>query len=140
MVLTKRKVLGDVLKYLLSSFFCLESATVKNTSGSTVTVTEPVGYPVKLTGSQLCLAVAGDEANVVGLILTQSSFEELANNAITAGPHSILKRGPAVVDLDQLPTLDCEGAAFNVTTLATRLLTLDIVCRSEPETVSEQTT
>lgn len=137
--LSQKQRLSDVLLWEVSPLFCRASAKVKNGSGANVDILDPTGYPVKSDGiGGYALAFAGDEANVIGLLMFNDEF------TVNAGLYSatllpVLVRGPAVYDPLQLPANDAAGAAFNNATLQTALKTLNFVAKSEPSTQYTQT-
>lgn len=139
-VLTRRRSAGDMFKYILSPAVCLVSGIFRNTSGGTLTNAYPMGQPVKVSSGKYVPVVAGDEANAVGLVWTDEKIASLANNTDYSPNLAFLRKGPAVVLIDALPTLDLAGGTLNWTTLATALLAQDITLKSDPVTTSIQTT
>jgi len=140
-VLTSKKKQGDLLIAFFHQGFNFDSAKVKNAGGGTVTITDPLGYPLKTDGAGgYALALAADAANVIGLIISPQTTITLAAGASTTRPCQILARGPAVLDKQMLPTLDLAGAAITLATLVTALQALQIRFMTEPVTSSTQAT
>lgn len=134
---TENKKLTDLLRWEVDNGqqgFCRDEATIKNTLGQSVTLTDPCGYPLKYVTDHYELACAGEEATVDALLLATEDFEALANNATTTKKYPILVRGPAIIAKAGLPTVDQDGtpAAFTLATLITALLALNIVTNVEP--------
>jgi hypothetical protein len=92
-----------------------------------------LGYPVlALTGGSYPLAVAGDEANVAGLILVnQGQPLDLAFNTVSTDKYVILTRGPAIIAPSAMPTVDGLGDNFTMATLYARLEALGIKVASQ---------
>lgn len=143
---TKKKVMGDILKYVLNMDYCCVSAKVKNGTGGTLAaVSDAVGYPVKLNGSDWEMVQDTDEANATGVIVNDpegNGIESLAAGASTAGEFAILRRGPAIIAQDEIASADSEASAYTQATLITALEALSppIECRDYPSKTSQQTT
>jgi hypothetical protein len=144
--LTSPRKLGDLVIWEAYQDYCRESGTIENSSAvaATLEATDPVGYPLKSDGSGgYAFAEAGDEANVIGLLLAQETIPVVASGgaARTGNPYAILARGPAIVNEDQIVVADIiDGSAMTLATIKTALAALDIVCRAEPTKSSTQTT
>jgi hypothetical protein len=107
---------SDVFLEVPSPLYGLVSAPLRNVSGSALTLTkqELIGHPVKFTGGNYQLLVAGDEANATGLVFApDADIQALANNTNTTHKFAILTRGPAVVNLANIKS------GFTVATLIT---------------------
>ena len=134
---------GDLLLDRQSVKFSMESGTVQHT-GVTASddKVDPVGQPVKLTGSQWQLVLAGDEANATGLIVHGVSIPILNQNDITpiATPYSIVAR-QATINENAVAANDVNGAALNLTNLKAALVAEPIlmVFRVEPVKQTIQT-
>lgn len=131
---TQPRRLGDLLIWEPHSGYCRNSVNIKNASGSAVDITDPVGYPLKVSAGVYELAFAGDEANVVALLLYQNEIS-LAAGASTLFPVGIIVRGPVILDYSAgLPTLDAAGAAFTISTIVTALAALSppMIAYAEP--------
>lgn len=138
-VKTKGKTLGDLLVYELNHAYTREQYTLRNTTGSTVGLSDPMGYPLKFVGGKMELAVAGDEATVDGVLLTEAPIEAVATATdFAGGKRAVLERGPAILRKEAIPTIDAEGAAFNMTNLIARLLAIGILVKPEPATQQTQ--
>lgn len=92
----------------------------------------PAGYP--LDGNEL--EVAAGIAGCDGLLLQPVTL----TTDMVSIKLAVLRRGPAVINMDQLPLVDKAGATINRTTWATALAALGIVVRYESDFQEEQTT
>lgn len=131
---TQPRRLGDLLIWEPHSGYCRKSVTIKNAGGSAVDILDPVGYPLKLSGSIYELAYAGDEASVVALLLYQNEIS-LAAGATTLFNVGIIVRGPVILNYSQgLPTVDAAGSAFTISTIVTALAALSppMIAYAEP--------
>lgn len=135
-VLSTAPKLGDILIWELAPEYNRESITLTNDEASEIDL--DYGHPLIESGGTWTPAVQGEENAVDGLLA-----EEVKALAASATKEvKILKRGPAVINIDKVPDNDVADAAFNKTTLQTRLEALSppFVVRSEPTVVSTQTT
>jgi len=105
-----------------------------NGTVTTRTLDNVVGYPVVAgtNGADFNLAVAGDEANITGLVLDGPVPETIANATNSVGVYQVLHKVPAIVNKNGIRTTDIAGAAFNVTTIETRLKALNFEVRTIP--------
>jgi hypothetical protein len=135
--LTEKKFLTDLLRWEVESLgqYTRDYATVKNTTGASVTLSNPLGTMLKWVTDHYELAIAGEESDVVALLLETEPMDALANNA-TSTKRLILVRGPAIISKAGLPTLDPAGAAITYADLAAALLAMGIVTRAEPATTT----
>jgi hypothetical protein len=118
--LTRR--LSDVFIDVPRAEYGMTAATIKNATGAAVDFTKEdlIGRPVKFVTDHWELAIPGtDEATVDGLIYDPTEGLALANNATSTSKFVILRRGPALVDLDKIKT------GFTLATLATALAGLN---------------
>ena len=122
----ERKIEQDVLHWLGNREYCLKQATVKNTSGASITVTDPIGYPLKVVSGEYEPALAGDEANAVAIIAggTQAKYLTLADDGTIQ--LLVLVRGPAIIKYDGIPAKDYAAAAFDKADIETALAALDM--------------
>ena len=130
---------GDLVPYLMNPHFNTVSAILRNGTAAQQSFFNCVGYPVKVgaSGADYVLAVAGDEAGVLGLVLSGppgGAAETLAATTNSKFKYQVLKQGPVVVNRDKIALVDIAGAAFNVAAIVTALLALnkDFDFRSEP--------
>lgn len=133
--LTSGKVLGDVLKFISHPGINYESGVLTNASGSTQDVPNPIGQPVKRSSTKWVFVLAGDEANVDGLLLYQrpiSGSKALLNATDFDEKVLVLVRGPALINADALPAEDVAGDALDQADLEAALLVLGIVSQHEP--------
>lgn len=141
---TKLKVTGDLIKYEANQMYTRVSSTVKNNEATTTAaIPDPIGYPVKLVAGVWTLCQDTQEASCDGLIAEGPPIESLAAAAVSANKYSILCRGPAVIDQNQIPAADSQGSAYTLATFVTRLETaipVPIVCTPEPTKSSTQST
>lgn len=114
--------LDDVFLEVPRAEYGMTEATIKNVTGAAVSLTKQdlIGYPVKFVTDHWELAIPGtDEATVDGLVYDPQDDLALANNATSSRKFVILRRGPALVDLNQIKS------GFTLATLATALLSLN---------------
>lgn len=144
--LTKKKVIGDILKAEWDKGYCRVSTVLKNDHASAVTkeVTDPVGYPIKMDGTDYVLCQATEEADCIGIIVEGPTIEELdaAKAEATDNKYALLVRGPARIAKDALPTTDSEGASYTTATLVTALeaLNVPVIVQVVPTKSSTQAT
>ena len=121
-VTTLERKLDDVFIDVPRSSYGMVQGTIKNATGAAVAFSKQdlIGYPVKYVTDHWELAIPGtDEATVDGLIYDPQDDLALANNATSARKFVILKRGPALVDLNKIKS------GFTLATLATALAALN---------------
>lgn len=144
----KTKRVGDLLVHIESHQYNQQTAIINNPTASEVVLDDFVGYPlVAATDAApytqpahekiFDLAVAGQEASVVALFLSPNGETIPANTVGTRLSCVIDKPDGVVLNQNKLALLDVAGAAFNQTTLRTRLNTLGYKLREEP-TLSEE--
>lgn len=135
-ILTERtKVPGDLILHIESLEYCTKTAIVRNPTASAVVMNDIVGYPVVAgtNGADYNLAVQGNEASVVGLLLDgEPGGESIAAGANGTSKYQVLVHPPAVLNQNKLPVNDFNGVAFTNATLLTRLRALLFELRSEP--------
>lgn len=139
----RRRVLHDLIRGNIDAKFNMEAFPIRNTSGADVPkMLDPVGYPLKAVSSGgYVLAMSGDEASVVALLLEEMPIViDLPNNTTSAKQYPILVRGPMVCVIDGIPPLDVAGGTFDRAAIATALLTKNIVVRLSPPTQATQST
>lgn len=139
MVLEERAaVLGDL--FIEGSLtFATDTAKVRNNTGSEVELNQEnvLGMPVIAgtdAGAEYNLAVAGQEASVTGIILdVEPDGETIAATTNGTKKYQVINRGAGVIlNQDKLAVNDIAGAAFNQTTLRTRLVALGFKLKHEP--------
>ena len=130
-VLTKSRVLSDLLKHLDAEIYCLESYKLTNPHSDAVTF--PVFTPCSVNeGTKVATpVVSASIGNAEALLLEEHRLE--------AGDDSIvyltfLRRGPAVVNKSELAFDDYAGDAYVAADFETELATWSppVICRSEP--------
>lgn len=141
MSLTMKKTIGDLLRWETESrgIFTRDEATIKNTLGSTATLTAPLGMPLKYVTDHYELLASGEESLCAGLLLHCEPIAALTTGSTTTERYLILVRGPAVIDRDQLPTSDgaATPVAYTMADLYASLTALGIRCLTEgPRTLS----
>lgn len=124
-MLTERtKVPGDLIPHLESLEYCTKTAIVRNPHSAEVTMNDIVGYPViaGTNGADYNLAMAGDEANVVGLLMDVEPADEVVP-ATTNGTHKyqVLIHPPVNVNRDKIATVDVADADFDVDAIVAAL-------------------
>jgi hypothetical protein len=125
MVLTSRtKVPGDLIPHIESLEYCTKTAIVRNPHSAEVTMNDIVGYPViaGTNGADYNLAMAGDEADVVGLLMDVEPADEVIPAATNGtAKYQVLIHPPVNVNQDKIATLDVAGDAFTLATIITAL-------------------
>lgn len=137
---TQNRSLTALLRYEVNPDFTREEITLRNGTADAVTLTDPVGYPLKYVSGKYLLALAGDEGTVDALLLATEDFDAVAATTDFAGKQLAIVRGPAIVSKAGIKTVDVAGDAFNVTTIIATLAALQIQVHSEPVKQQEQTT
>lgn len=146
---TKKKTIGDLLRFEVQPEYCREAVTVQFTNADTenavtIELADPMGYPLKfVSGTTYELALAADANTVDALLLADYMPDlEVAAEGTEAypGKYTVLVRGPADIRKSALPTEDVLGDAITTATLVTQLKTLSILCRDEPTVTSTQST
>lgn len=132
--ITKRP--GELLIRCESLEYCTKTAIIRNGTASERTLDNIVGYPLKAgaSGADYQLAVAGDEANVIALLLDcDGQFSEtIAATTNSSRKYQVLKNPPCIINRNAIRTLDIAGAAFDVSAIVTALEALKWEVRSEP--------
>ena len=144
-VFTERVNIDDIIRYEMYDGYCRASVTVHNRTGSTITLADVMGQPVRndtsVTGDYMfCQATA--ESYCTGLCLHRGGFNvaNLAN--LGTFKTKVLVRGPVIIDKTMLPATDVLGATFTIATIITALqgLVPPIVCNAENPLVVTQAT
>lgn len=137
---TKGRVLGDLLRAFWHAGYCIGSYKLVNPIASAITLTNPLGQPLKVSGANYVFVQDGDEANVTALLLHDRPIL-LTSSGTTDELYPVLLRGPALIDKDALPATDVNGDALTIATLVTALAALSpkIISLVEPTKVSTQT-
>lgn len=135
-------VAGDLLIQCQSLEYCTKNSILRNGEGSSRTLNNVVGYPVKAgtNGADYNLALAGDEANVVGLILKAPPGSEsvvIGATSNTSEFYQVIKNAPVIINRDTIRLTDVAGNAFNVGSIVTALQALKWEFRSEPTLYSQ---
>lgn len=138
MAVTKVKVIGDLLVHCENfAYSTLGNAILRNGTATTRTVSDFVGYPLKAgaSGADYQFAVAGDEANVIALLLGGPPgilSESIANATNSAYKYLVLRFPPIIINKSGIRTTDIAGASFTVATIVTALETLKWKVQTEP--------
>ena len=127
-LLQEKKTVGDIFrhKYAYDTYLG-GGAKVYNRSGGAITINDPMGYPLIADGADFAFAKLTDEADVVALFVPGMGFAKKVDALADDGYvlTNVIVRGPAIVDLTQLPTLDYAGGTFVKATIATALAALN---------------
>lgn len=134
--------MGDLVVELNNRAFSCVSAKVKNPELTTVSVADPVGYPLNLNSGSYELLKATQEASCDSIILAGPAIVDLATTASTPDLYLILVRGPAVLNETKIAAKDHAGTAFTLATLKTALngLSPAVYTVAEPTKTTTQTT
>ena len=137
MEVLQQKRPGDLVVHVESLEYCTKSAILKNGTGASRVFTDYVGYPLKVgtSGADYDLAVAGEEASVIALLMDSAPgviSETIASNALSAFKYQVLANAPTIVNRNAIRALDVAGGAFNVSTIVTSLKALKWEVRTEP--------
>jgi hypothetical protein len=128
---TMSRVRDQVEKWLVNPEYCGAATKITAKASKPLAAYDIVGVPVIANN---VIAAAGDEASVIGIVLPQGTTKlTLAAEAQSVDKYFVLNRGPATIAKSGLPTLDPVGGSYNLTTLATRLLTLGILVVTSTE-------
>jgi hypothetical protein len=140
--LTKGRTQADVFRHVHHQSYCLASGKLVNPDATARAAQNLCGQPVKASGANYVLVKAGDEANAIGLVFSETGLVALGVSEVTTKKYAILLRGPAVIDRDSLPALDVAGGSLTVATIVTALAARNpaIIPVDQPDTTSEQTT
>lgn len=104
-----------------SKRYIRKDLAVYNTTGSDITIADPIGYPLKYASTKHQPIVAGEESSVVAIIATTSTD----NIVIAAGESMTIPcyvRGPAILAIEGIPTVDYDGDDLDVDAIETALL------------------
>lgn len=105
--------LGDLVRAEFHRMYCCVEGPIKNPSSSDdLEGFNPLGQPLKLVASTYQFVLSTDEGNATAICFHDKPIN-LAHGVTSSDRYLILKRGPAVIDLDALPTDDIEGTAFD---------------------------
>lgn len=142
-VKTERARVYDFVKRFDSKEYCFDAVTIKNTAGVALDAGAILpGTPLLYNTDHYELVAAGSVSGMDAFFADDQPSEELAIGATSTKKYQILKRGPAIVNLDQIPADLYTGAAFNLTTVADAIAAFNppIEVFREPETSTTQTT
>lgn len=143
---SEKKTIGDLIRMEFNPHggYTRVQAKVYNRNASAITISDPVGYPVKADGTvagAYKLAFYGDESTVVGLLIdAKVKISALAQNSFVTT--AVLVRGPAIIDKTFIPTLDALGTnSFVLATIVTSLAGVNppILANAEGTTVTQST-
>lgn len=140
--LTNRKRGSDFVKTEWDQRYNRVAAPIKNmTGGAIVAGAITPGYPLNLNGTTWETLDDAAESSADGFFVDDRITPALANNASTPLSYQILVRGPALVNLDAVPS-SIEGNAYDLAALETRMAALNppIIVMREPTSTTEQTT
>lgn len=135
-VKTQNSRIGDIVKFLEEAIYCIESYKLVNPKASEYTY--PVGTPVSVSGVTATPLAAAAAASTVALLLEEVTVP--ASSTTPLANLSFLVRGPACVDIVNLPDTDYAGASYNKTTIGTALAALSpkITTKAEPTQLERQ--
>lgn len=142
-VFSEKNRLGDLIIAEFHEAYNRVSALVTGAAGVAVDLLDCTGYPVKSNGSGgYQLALAGDEASIIGLLLDRRELIVAASPAVSARPVDIIVRGPAVYNPGLLPVNDANPTpgTFNQATLQSTLKSLNLIPITESGIEYTQTT
>lgn len=143
---TSLQIIGDFVIHMESSEYCTLGAYVKNPAAGVrpnagvANLTQPIGYPVKLVGTDWTLLLATDEAAVLGFIMKGDPIVSLAASGTSPTRYQILRRAPAIINQDLIAATDVSAVAFTVATLKSTAKTLGFELRSAPVKTTTQGT
>lgn len=131
---TTVKVLSDLIRREVfdRGDFTREEAVIKNGTAAIVTLSDPLGTPLKLNGGVYEIALNADVATVDALLLHTEPIAAIAIGATTTRKYLLLTRGPAIVSKAGLPVNDPAGTPWTMATLIATLLALNIKVESNP--------
>jgi hypothetical protein len=131
---------GDFLVHIESPQKCLGEGQLTAPTGKDVTnLNDVTAYPV-LAGA--VLAVAGDEANIIGFVIWGNSIASLAGDAATAEvpPYTWIDAfDGAVLNENAIPLVDFEGADFTLADIKAAAALANVKWVAEPVKTSTQT-
>ena len=117
------KQLGDYLLYEGDRCYCRTAALITNKAGEAIAAGElSIGYPLNLNGTTWETLDDAAESSCDGVLL-EVVGEAIADDAVSVKKYSILRNGPAIVNLDATP-VPVTGGAFDLAALLTRLAAL----------------
>lgn len=133
---------GDLLLHVESLEYCTKTCIIRNGAGSAVDFDSVLGLPLKAgaSGADYTLAVSGDEANVLALLLDGPLPLALNATSNSGSKYQVLKRAPAIINQDAIATADGAGALYVQATLRTALTALGFELRTEPTKSTTQST
>lgn len=128
---------GDLLIHVESLEYCTKTQILRNGTGTAREFTDVLGYPVIAgdNGADKNLAVAGQEASVIGLVIdgpTGQDTETIAANTNSELPWQVLVNAPAILNRNQIRAQDIAGADFDVDAIVTALEALGFEIRDVP--------
>lgn len=139
---------GDVVIHVESLEYCTKTVVVRNGEGversfSGADKPAVAGYPLiaGTNGADYNLALAGDEANVVALLMDAEPGKQKPDMAATTNSpvkFQALIHPPAIVNKTRFAAEDLAGDAFDKDAIEDALLALKFEVRSEPTLFSQQ--
>lgn len=125
---------GDVVPWIAHPDHCTESGKLRWRGAAAIEAVHSVGLLVlAAVGGEYPIAVAGEEASVVGIVVTDKEVTEAIGNVTpqaTDDKYTVVVRGPAIVDIDKLADRDDPaGGSWDKAALATRLEALGFSIR-----------
>jgi len=133
---------GDLLLHVESLEYCTESGTIRNPTGSAIDLDDVLGYYVKAgaSGADFTLAVSGDEASVIGVLLDGPLPLALNATSNSTSEYQVLTNAPCIVNKDKLKDTDVAGATYVEATAVTTLEALGFEFRTGPSKSTTQST
>ncbi len=122
---TQLGLLDDLIRWIVNPMYNYGKA--KLTSATTIPVGGSVlGFPVPATGTTRAImtaaaVTAAAATDKIALVADQELAEVPVNATASVKVFRLLTRGPAVIHVDSLPTLDPAGAAYDIAKLTTLL-------------------
>lgn len=134
---TEKKYTHDILMWYANREYCLTAATVKNVSGSTITVTDLIGMPVKNNAGTWEFILTAASADAEGIIVGTNGdrgVTALATATATTDKYIIAYRGPIILNKSKIAVNDMADAAYSASAIETALAALSppILLVTEP--------
>ncbi len=131
--LEKLKVGGDFIVSEYDAAYCREKVEI-DVAGLSLeaNVLLPAGTPFNGNNVEGAAGISGCDGLLIQPVTLMPGMATIKC--------AVLRRGPAVINIDALPDEDIAGSTINKTTWRTAIEALGIVCRTEPEVQEEQTT
>lgn len=137
---TDRVRADDVLKWEVEQRFCRNSVQIKNTSAGAVIAGEiRPGALLRNNGGTWETLLNANVGDVDGIVIDSRPVEAIAAGATSVKSYQILVRGPALVNLSQIPLVDLNDVTYTSATLIAALKALGIQFLEEAATVETQT-